>query len=103
MARHLERALRPFKRLWRGARWSEYYGSHPGNVPLVVMIVAGGIAGSDRDPVWGPLLGSGVMAALFGPLWLRGCWDRGKLPKGAPKGDTDTGADKGNDRTRRPD
>ena len=77
MAGHLEQTLRPLRRLWRGARWSHEYGSHPGTVPLLVLVAAGAIAGADRDPVWGPLLGSGVMAALYGPLWLIGCWHRG--------------------------
>ena len=69
--------LKPLRRLWRGARWSDEYGSHPGTPALIFLIAAGGLAGIDRDPVWGPLLGAGVMAVLFVPLWLIGCWHRG--------------------------
>ena len=64
-------------RLWRGAHWSKEYGEHPGTVPLIMMIAAGCVAGADRHPAWGPFLGGGVMAAVFGPLWLVGCWHRG--------------------------
>ena len=69
--------LRALKRLWTGARWSEEYGHHPGTAPLVVVTAAGAIAGADRHPVWGPLLGSSVIAVLYGPLWLVECWQRG--------------------------
>ena len=68
---------RKLERLWRGAHGSEQYGSHPGTPPLLVMIAAGAIAGVDRNPLWGPLLGGGLFAALYGPLWLIGCWHRG--------------------------
>ena len=82
MAGHLDRIRARLKRLWRGARWSEEYGSHPGTPPLLVMIAAGAIAGADRNPLWEPLLGGGLFAALYGPLWLIGCWHRGDARSG---------------------
>jgi len=57
-------------RIWRGMHWSKKYGSHPGNTPVVVMIVLGGLAGG--------VMGAGVMAVMFGPLYIIGAYQRGK-------------------------
>lgn len=45
-------------RLYRGCRYSEKYGSHPGNLPLVVSIVLGGFMAG-----W---LGAIVITVIFG-------------------------------------
>jgi hypothetical protein len=58
------------RRLWKGARWSERYGSHPGTPVLVMLVTIGGIAGS-----WPGAL---VMLLTFGPMWLFGAWERGR-------------------------
>lgn len=85
------RLTKVLSRRYRGARWSEEYGSHPGTVWLVAGIGAGCVAGSDRDPIWGPVQGACVMTVLFGPLWLRGCWNRGRSQQPAGRRDAKDG------------
>jgi len=55
--------------IWRGL-WSDRYGPHPGMLALVGLLLLGLVAGS-----W---LGLGIMAAVFGPLYLIGAYERGK-------------------------
>lgn len=57
-------------RIWRGMHWSEQYGSHPGNAPVVAMIVLGCLAGG--------VTGAVVMALMFGPLYIIGAYKRGE-------------------------
>lgn len=68
-----------FKRIIRGARYSEEYGSHPGTPWLIFFIVMGVVAGADSG-ILGALGGAAFMASFFGPMWLIGCWDRGATP-----------------------
>ena len=83
-----KRMRRALTRIRRGACWSEKYGAHPGTAPLLTLILAGGIFGADRDPVWGALLGAGIMAFGLGPLWLLGCWGRGNTSHAEPESET---------------
>lgn len=54
-----------------GLRWSKTCGDHPGTVPLVMLVTLGLTAGG--------ILGAFVMLAVFGPLYLYGAWERGKI------------------------
>jgi len=65
------------RRLYRGARWSEAYGSHPGWTWVVILPTIGAIAGAGRDRM---LLGFVVMACAIVPVFLVGCWERGDTP-----------------------
>ena len=56
--------------LWRGACWSDYYGSHPVTPILIGFIFLGAIAGG-----W---VGALIVTAVMGPVWLIGCWERGR-------------------------
>ena len=64
-------------RIVRGARYSEEYGDHPGTAIVLFFIFIGGIAGLARGPL-GILFGAGAMALFFVPIWLWGCYERGK-------------------------
>lgn len=57
------------RRIYRGARYSERFGSHPGTFYVGFFLCLGFLAGGLR--------GVGVMAAVLVPLWLWGCYERG--------------------------
>ena len=57
-------------RIWRGIRWSEKYGSHPGNVWMAVMAFLGLVAGG--------VVGSLITVVGFLPIYLIGAYQRGK-------------------------
>lgn len=57
------------RRIIRGLRWSERYGSHPGTPTMIVILALGAIAGGFR--------GVALMAIVFVPLYLYGAWERG--------------------------
>lgn len=59
-----------FTRIWRGMHWSKRYGSHPGTVPVGVLVVLGWLVGG--------FTGASVMAVMFGPLYILGAYQRGK-------------------------
>jgi hypothetical protein len=65
------------RQIARGCGHVPGYGEHPGTVPLVMLIVAGGLAGLERG-VLGGLVGALLMAAVFGPVYLYGAYTRGK-------------------------
>ena len=69
--------MKPIERVMRGMRWSPKYGSHPGTPWLLFFIVLGGLAGSYRESIAGIALGAVVMAAIYGPIYLWGCWETG--------------------------
>lgn len=65
------------KRLIKGARYSDKYGSHPGTIWLINFVSMGAIAGAQSGGLAGSLGGAAFMAVFLLPLWLIGCWERG--------------------------
>jgi hypothetical protein len=61
--------LRNLSRLYKGLRWSETYGSHPGTWPLLICLLIGGVAGG-----WWGLV---IMGLWLVPVYLYGAWERG--------------------------
>lgn len=59
----------------RGCGKLEYCGEHPGTEILFVLICMGMIAGA-KGGLLGCLVGSGLMALVFGPMYLYGAYDR---------------------------
>jgi hypothetical protein len=51
------------------------FKNHPGTVPLIGMALLGAIAGAERG-TYGPLIGAGIMLAVFGPFYLIGAYRR---------------------------
>jgi len=75
-ARAEGQVTRAIRRLVRGMRYSEKYGSHPGTVPLLMFVVLGGLASLSRGWLYG-LCGAGAVLITFGIVYLYGCWERG--------------------------
>ena len=71
------------KRLIKGARYSDKYGSHPGTPILCFMLLVGSIGGAlnknTEDPLIGALMGFAFTLFTVGWLWLIGCWNRGDV------------------------
>jgi len=65
------------KRIIKGIRYSEKYGSHPGNIWIIVLIVMGFIAGYGVG-LTEAIIGAAAMLAIFGPIYLFGAYERGK-------------------------
>ena len=66
----------PIRRCIRGAGYSEKYGSHPGNIPFILLIMAGAIFGLEKS--WAAAILSAIYMTLFAGIpWLIGCYARG--------------------------
>jgi hypothetical protein len=63
------------KTILAGLRWSKECGDHPGTVPLLCLVGLGAAAGG--------FVGALVMTAIYGPMFLWGCWCRGKMVQAA--------------------
>lgn len=62
---------------WRGCGYLPGYGHHPGTIPLVVMILLGGLAGLSGG--WhGAAAGTAIMAICFGGMYLVGAYGRAR-------------------------
>lgn len=70
--------MKTLTRIYRGMRYSEKYGEHPGNVWIIVFLLMGAMAGADKGLLHS-LMGACIMAAIFGPLYLIGCYERGDV------------------------
>lgn len=70
--------MKTLARIYRGMRYSEKYGEHPGNVWIICFLLMGAIAGADKD-FFHSLMGAIIMAVIFGPLYLLGCYERGDV------------------------
>ena len=68
--------MKTFRRLKRGAGYSEKYGRNHGTTILAILVALGAVAGADKGLV-AALICAGVMLAVFGPVWLIGCWETG--------------------------
>lgn len=71
--------MKTFKRIWRGARYLEGYGSHPGNGTFIFMIFFCGVAGIGRGGIWGFIGGAVIGAVVWSIPWMVGCYDRACL------------------------
>jgi len=65
------------KRLYKGACYSNKYGSHPGLPFMVFLPLLGAVAGSEHGPM-DALYGFLFMFFAFFPFFLMGCYGRGK-------------------------
>ena len=63
------------RRIWRGATYCECQGHHPGKGLLLFLIGMGGFAGLHSGSLLHVLFGMGVMAGIFGSLFLWGCYE----------------------------
>jgi hypothetical protein len=62
------------RRVWRGLRYSDTYGSHPGTPWLIGLTFVGAVAGG--------IGGAVIMLAFLGPLYLFGAYERGDVSDG---------------------
>ena len=62
----------------RGCRSLPGVGPHPGTAPLVIFTLAAALAGAQAGPIQ-MVLGTAVMLAFFGPLYLIGAADRAAI------------------------
>jgi len=73
----------------KGCGYLEGYGHHPGTIPLAILVVSGAFAG-----VWsgwvGAIAGAGVMAAICGPFYLAGAYERANSSEPAGNGSQQT-------------
>ena len=58
------------RRILRGLSYSEHCGSHPGTPVIAALVILGAVAGG--------IAGASIMAAVFGPLYLYGAYERGR-------------------------
>jgi hypothetical protein len=66
-------------RIRRGAAYSDKYGNHPGTLLFICFVCLGAVAGmSKENPISGPLVGASMILVVLGPVWLYGCYQRGK-------------------------
>ncbi len=65
------------KDIIQGAQDLPGYGPHPGTGIMIVLIIAGGLAGADRG-LWGSLFGAAFMSLVVVPAWLAGCVGRAR-------------------------
>ena len=59
------------RQIWRGFRYSDKYGSHPGTPILIGLIIMGIYAGG-----W---IGGSIMTLIFGSVYVYGAYERGKF------------------------
>ena len=68
--------MKTLKRIWRGARYLEGYGYHPGTGTLFITALMCGIAGTQRGGLAGFIGGFVIGLALMSLPWMVGCYDR---------------------------
>ena len=68
--------MKTLKRIWRGARYLEGYGYHPGTGVLLITAFMCGIAGLGKGGLSGFLGGFIIGLALMILPWMVGCYDR---------------------------
>jgi len=54
-------------------------GYHPGTGILIAFLLMGGIAGAKNNNPWSFVTGAGIMGLLISPMYLIGCYERGKI------------------------
>lgn len=66
-----------FRHIYRGARYLEGYGHHPGTGILLLFTVIAGLSVIDRG-FSAFLIGSAIGFLTISPLYIMGCIDRSK-------------------------
>jgi prepilin signal peptidase PulO-like enzyme (type II secretory pathway) len=67
--------MKTLRHIIRGCGTLPHVGEHPGTLLIVAFLLIGALAGSKGG--WqGALLGAGVMAAVFVPMYLYGAYSR---------------------------
>ena len=72
--------MKTLKHIWRGCGYLPDYGDHPGTPVLFLLIVLGVLVGASNG-FYGAVMGAGVMALIFGPVYLIGAYQRSKDSK----------------------
>ena len=68
------------RRTIKGMGYLDSCGDHPGTALLIAFILMGGIAGLNQsNDMMGFATGAGIMGAFVAPLYLSGCYERGKI------------------------
>lgn len=73
-----EKLTEAITRTVRGCGELPGYGGHPGSAFLGFLVVVGAFAGAQRGSWLGAALGAGAMIAVFGPMYLRGAYERAR-------------------------
>jgi hypothetical protein len=71
--------IQTIRRTFKGMCYLDSCGYHPGTGVLICFILMGGIAGARNNDVWGFVKGAGIMGGFIAPIYLMGCYDRGKI------------------------
>ena len=72
--------IQTIRRTIKGMGYLDSCGDHPGTALLIAFLLMGGVAGLNRtNDVWGFAKGAGFMGVFIAPLYLSGCYYRGKI------------------------
>jgi hypothetical protein len=69
--------MKILQRIYKGACYSDKYGEHPG-WPFVIFLPLLGLVAGSQNGLSGAFFGFAFFAVLLVPLFLIGCWERGK-------------------------
>lgn len=67
------------RQIIRGCGYLPHVGEHPGTGMVIGLSLATGAAGASGGGLVGFVCGSGAGAAVFGPMYLYGAYDRANL------------------------
>lgn len=70
---------RIIRQIVRGCGYLPHVGEHPGTVLVVGLCLATGAAGAQGGGLVGFFCGSLAAAAVFGPMYLYGAYDRANI------------------------
>lgn len=72
--------IQTIRRTIKGMGYLDSCGYHPGTGIVIAFLLMGGIATTNKDNyILSFATGAGIMSVLIAPLYLSGCYDRGKI------------------------
>jgi hypothetical protein len=72
--------IQTIRRTIKGMGYLDSCGDHPGTALLIAFLLMGGLAGLNKsNDIRGFASGAGLMGILVAPLYLSGCYERGKI------------------------
>lgn len=72
--------IQTIRRTIKGMGYLDSCGYHPGTALVIAFLLIGGVTGMNKsNDFMGFATGAGFMGVFIAPLYLSGCYDRGKI------------------------